>query len=259
MGKKKKIGLALGSGGARGLAHIGVLKVLEKNNIKIDFIAGSSIGALIGSFYAAGLSAKQIEKIALKTNWSRLFSLIDINLKQGIIGGEKVKNFIIENIGSIKFKDLKIPLTVVATDFKNGETVYFNQGDVTSAVKASISMPLVFSPVEKDNKLLIDGGFSMPVPVEAVKKMGADFIIAVNLDGGYFQQEQVDYKKLTLYQIANTSINIVRYNLAALNVKDADLNICPTIGNINWGKFTDGKKVIIAGEKAMNKKIKEIK
>lgn len=256
--KNKKIGLALGSGGARGLAHIGVLKILEENNIKIDYIAGSSIGALIGGFYASGMKAKEIETIVLKTNWSNLFSFIDLNLKNGLIGGKKIKKFIEKSIGNLNFENLKIPLTVVATDFKNGEVVYFNQGDVDSAIRASISLPLVFKPAENQGRFLGDGGLSMPVPVEAVKKMGADIVLAVNLDGSYFNNDKIK-SPFGLYQIANNSINIVRYHLANLNVKNADLVICPLVGSIGWDKFINGQDIILAGEKAIKEKIKELK
>ena len=117
--KRPKIGLALGSGGPKGLAHIGVIKVLEENNIPIDFMAGSSIGAMVGGFYAAGLSIKEIEKIALSVNWRRVFSILfDPHLKQGLIGGEKLKTFIGDYINGKKFEDCKIPFVVVATDLK---------------------------------------------------------------------------------------------------------------------------------------------
>ena len=145
--KRPKIGLALGSGGSRGLAHIGVIKALEENNIPIDFIAGSSIGAMAGGFYAAGLSIKKMEEISLETNWRRMFSLVDPHLKQGLISGEKVKTFIEGYVDGKKIEDCKIPFVAVATDLKTGEIVILNKGEMAQAIRASISIPLVFKPV----------------------------------------------------------------------------------------------------------------
>jgi len=136
LSKRPKIGLVLGSGGPRGFAHIGVIKILEKNNIPIDFIAGSSIGAMIGGFYAATKDIKQVEKIALGADWKFILSLLDPSFRQGLIGGDKVKKFIENYIGGVTFKGLKIPLSVVATNLKNGDVVVINTGEVASAVRA---------------------------------------------------------------------------------------------------------------------------
>ena len=245
--KRPKIGLALGSGGARGLAHIGVIKVLEENNIPIDFIAGSSIGAMVGGFYAAGLSIKEIEKIALSTNWRRVFSvLFDPHLKQGLIGGEKLKTFIEDYINGKKFEDCKIPFVVVATDLKTGEIVILNKGEMAQAIRASVSIPLVFKPAEINGRILADGGLSAPVPVEIVRGMGADIVIAVNLDKYYCDEEW----KPGWYDIANDSLNILRHHLALSNVANADIVIDINVGKNYWYQFTNGQDKILTGEKA---------
>jgi len=254
--KQHKIGLALGSGGAKGLAHIGVIKVLEENNVPIDYIAGSSIGALIGGFYAATRDIKEIEQIALKTNWRQMLSLIDPSLHLGLLVGEKVRYFIESYIDKIHFKNLKIPLSVIATDIKSGEVVSINEGDVASAIRASISFPLVFEPVKREMKLLADGGLSLPVPVDTVRKMGAGIIIAVNLDDDYFSAEQND--SIGFYKIANNSINILRHHLSLWNVKNADIVISPKTGPLKWDKFIDGKNIILSGEKAAREIMPEI-
>ena len=260
--KRPKIGLALGSGGAKGLAHIGVIKVLEENNTPIDFIAGSSIGALIGGFYSATKDIKQIEEIALSTNWRQVLSLIDPSLRQGLISGEKIKKFIENHIGKIRFQDLKIPLSVIATDLKTGETISINQGEVASAIRASISFPLVFKPVKWKSRLLADGGLSLPVPVEIVRKMGAELVIAVNLDADYFTNGDNNKTNLGFYKIANNSINLLRYHLASWNVKNADIIVEPKLdiklGIVHWNKFLDGKNIILAGESAMKKKLPQL-
>ena len=245
--KRPKIGLALGSGGSRGLAHIGVIKVLEENNIPIDFIAGSSIGAMAGGFYAAGLSIKKMEEISLETNWRRMFSLVDPHLKQGLISGEKVKTFIEGYVDGKKIEDCKIPFVAVATDLKTGEIVILNKGEMAQAIRASISIPLVFKPVEIDGKTLADGGLSAPVPVEIVQGMGADIIIAINLDKHYHDEEW----KPGWYDIANGSLNILRHHLALSNVASADMVINIDVGKNNyWYQFINGQDKILTGEKA---------
>jgi len=245
--KRPKIGLALGSGGSRGLAHIGVIKALEENNIPIDFIAGSSIGAMAGGFYAAGLSIKKMEEISLETNWRRMFSLVDPHLKQGLISGEKVKTFIEGYVDGKKIEDCKIPFVAVATDLKTGEIVILNKGEMAQAIRASISIPLVFKPVEIDGKTLADGGLSAPVPVEIVQGMGADIIIAINLDKHYHDEEW----KPGWYDIANGSLNILRHHLALSNVASADMVINIDVGKNNyWYQFINGQDKILTGEKA---------
>ena len=206
--KKPKIGLALGRGGPKGLAHIGVIKVLEENNIPIDFIAGSSIGAVVGGVYAVTKDVKLIEETIINTNWRQILSLIDPSFRQGLVGGEKLKKFIEGYIGKVKFHDLKIPLSVIATDLKTGEMILINEGEVASAIRTSISLPLVFKPVKQDDQLLADGGLSLPVPVEIANEMGAGLVIAVNLDAGYFANNH-NSVNFGFYKIANNSINLL--------------------------------------------------
>ncbi len=245
--KRPKIGLALGSGGSKGLAHIGVIKVLEENNIPIDFIAGVSIGAMVGGFYATGLSVKKMEEIALETNWRRMFSLVDPHLKQGLITGEKVKTFIDGYVNGKKIEDCKIPFVAVATDLKTGEIVLLNKGAMAQAIRASISIPLVFKPVEIDSRTLADGGLSAPVPVEIVRAMGADIVIAINLDRHYHNEKW----KPGWYDIANNSLNILRHHLALSNVSTADIVINIDVGPNNyWYQFINGQDKILTGEKA---------
>jgi len=249
---RPKIGLALGSGGAKGLFHIGVIKVLEENNIPIDFIAGSSAGACIGSFYAVSKSTKNIEKKALPSNWRQLLSLfLYPSLKQGFFKGEKLIKFIENAIGKVHFKDLKIPFSVVVTDLKTGEAVVINKGEVALAVRASGSLPLIFKPVKMEEMLLVDGGLSMPVPVSVVKKMGADLIIAVYNNN----------KNYGFYKVADTSIKVLRHQLSYLNAREADIVVSPKMGEVRWGKIIrdNGKAVIAEGEETMRKLIPQLK
>lgn len=182
--KNQKIGLALGSGAAKGLAHVGIIKALEEEGIKIDMIAGSSIGAIIGACYAMKGSTKDIEALILKIDWKKLAQLLDPNIAlffKGVFFGKKVKDFLKTIIGDVEFKDLKIPLAVVATDAESGEEVVIREGSVIDAVRASISIPGIFTPVKIKNRFLMDGGVINPVPVSVAKQMGADFIIACNV------------------------------------------------------------------------------
>ncbi len=250
--KRPKIGLALGSGGARGLAHIGVIKVLEENNIPIDFIAGSSIGAMAGGLYAAGLTMKKIEEIALSTDWRRVFSVLsDPSLKKGLIGGKKLKTFIESYIDGKKFEDCKIPFVAVATDLKTGEIVILDKGKIAQAVRASISIPLIFKPIEINGRTLADGGLSAPVPVEIARNMGADIVIAVNLDKHYC----IEKWSPGWYDIANDSLNILRHHLALLNTAGADIVVEIDNGKSYWYQFVNGQNKILAGETAMKKSL----
>ncbi|MFA5986099.1 MAG: patatin-like phospholipase family protein [Parcubacteria group bacterium] len=257
--KRPKIGLALGAGGPRGLAHIGVIKVLEENNIPIDYIAGTSIGAMIGGFYAYKKDIKQIEKIALGIDRTLIFSLLDPSFSQGLLGGEKVVNFIEKNIDKVHFDDLKIPLSVVATNFKSGDAVVITKGKVSSAIRASISLPLVFNPVHWEGKVLADGGLSQPVPVDVLKNMGAELIIAVNLNAGFFASENTKDDKFGFYKIAENSIDLLQNNLARQNVKNADVVINPHVGDARWAQLLDGEKLIVAGEDATEMILPQLK
>jgi NTE family protein len=256
--RRKKVGLALGSGGAKGLSHVGVIKVLQNNKIPIDYIAGSSIGSLIGGIYAATEDIKKIEDYIIKANWKKIFSLIDPTFKGGVIGGEKVKQFIERYTENKNFDELKIKFAAVATSLRDGEPVVLNRGSVAEAIRASSSFPLLFKPIKKGRRVLSDGGLSMPVPVRVVREMGADIVIAVNLDSDYFNEDYAKEKR-RFYHTANNSINIMRYHLASFDVKDADFVISPKIGNVNWGKFLDGQEVVVRGERATEQKIPEIK
>ncbi|MBN2482812.1 MAG: patatin-like phospholipase family protein [Candidatus Omnitrophica bacterium] len=182
--KTEKTALVLSSGAARGLSHIGVIKALEERNISIDMIAGTSIGALVGACYAKSGSIEEFERVVLKTNFTRLLNLADIDLAvmfKGFIHGKKVNELLKTVIGDVHFGDLKIPLSVVATDAHTGEAVILDRGSVIEAVRASISMPVIFIPVKYGDRFLIDGGIVDPVPVDIARKMGADRIIVSNV------------------------------------------------------------------------------
>lgn len=177
-----KIGLALGSGAARGLTHIGVLKAIEESGIKIDYISGSSIGALIGGAYAMGMPVEEIENIALKTNWKLMAKIFSPALSlSSLINTNYLSEFLNTIFNNKSFEDLKIPFSAVATDIQTGKMVVLEKGDLAAAIRASISVPVIFSPVTLGKHKLVDGGLVNPTPVDVVKKMKVDKVIAVNL------------------------------------------------------------------------------
>jgi NTE family protein len=178
MKQKPKIGLALGAGASRGFAHIGVLEVLEENGIKPDYIAGSSIGSVIGAIYATGMPTKIMEGIAENLN----SNLYDIGFsRRGFIRGNRVVELIKLLTKDQEFKDLNIPLAVTAVDLISCERVIIQEGKVYQGVRASISIPGVFQPVEVGDKVLVDGGILERVPVNVARNMGADIVIGVDV------------------------------------------------------------------------------
>lgn len=175
-------GIALGSGSARGLAHIGVIRALEEAGIKIDYVAGTSIGSLIGSVYAAG-KLDALEKVYLGFDWKSIAYFFDVVFpKSGLIDGKKVSDFVREYVHAETIEHLPLPFQAVATDIGTGEEIVLDKGDVIEAVRASISVPGIFTPVRRDGRVLVDGGLVNPVPVSTARSMGAEFVIAVDLN-----------------------------------------------------------------------------
>jgi NTE family protein len=180
--RNRKVGLVLGSGGSKGLSHISVIEYLESLGIPIHFIAGSSIGSVIGALYLAGTLGKYKEEL-MKMQWRDFLALVDpVFPRSGLLEGRKLMEFLAGFIPrSLKLEDLRIPLWVLATDYFTGDTVTFKTGPVLDAIRASISIPGVFTPVRYGETLLIDGGVANPLPIDAVQNMGAGITIAVNL------------------------------------------------------------------------------
>lgn len=220
--KKPVVALVLGSGGARGYAHIGVIDVLEKKGIRPDFIVGTSAGSIAGSIYASGKSAQQLKDIALKlqVNDVREFN---IGL-QGFFDGSKVENFVNQQVDHLPLEDMQIPMFVVATELKHGNKVIFNKGNTGQAVRASISIPSMFIPVSIAGREYVDGGLVSPVPVNVARDLGADIIIAVDI------LAQPIYTETTnVWGMFNQNINIMQNKLAAEELKNADVVIQPDL------------------------------
>ncbi|MCD6600274.1 MAG: patatin-like phospholipase family protein [Dehalococcoidia bacterium] len=246
MFKTPKIGLSLSGGAARGLAHIGVLKALEEKSIPIHMISGTSAGALVGAYYAKERNVTALEEIVLGMDWKQLARLVDMNLKspwKGFIQGQKVKDFLISLIGDIKFKDLEIPFAVVTTDIETMEELIIKEGSVIEAVRASISMPGIFTPVRWHNKFLIDGGVVNPIPVDVVRSMGADMVIASNTIGLAQQRKGKQHSrreteaKLNFY-IGNTRLSVLKKRINNLALYDKDkIKILDDLFNIAKSKI----------------------
>jgi len=258
----KKVGLALGGGAARGLAHIGVLEVLEEAGIPVDMIAGTSAGAAIGALYAQGKTAAQIKELALGVGWRRTVSLIDLALpRSGFIEGKRIKGLLRSIIGDIGFSDLKIPLACVATDISSGEEVVIREGPVVDGVRASISVPVIFTAARWQDRYLVDGGLVNPVPVSTVRGMGADFVIAVNVipPMGVRLKLAKRAKAPGIFQAMLNSLYIATYSLVRSNLAGADIVIEPGLPGIGFGDFHRIKNAIRQGEAAAQAAVEQIK
>ena len=205
--EQPKIGLALGCGAARGLAHIGVLKVLEKHQIPVDIVTGTSMGAFIGGAYASGIKVSVMEEISLKADWKlnamMFFPTISLS---GFVDGKRIKEFLKSTIGDRNIEELDRKFACVTTDILTGEEIVIAQGSLIEAIRASISIPTIFTPVYYGNRFLVDGGIVNPVPVDLARRMGADIVIAVNviplnassLRKEKMKKEEIDFQKVNM-------------------------------------------------------------
>jgi NTE family protein len=247
-----KIGLALGSGGARGFAHLGVIKVLQDEGIPINLIAGSSMGALVGSFYGAGLEMDRLYK--LSTAFKRKYFLDFTVPKMGFIAGKKVKEFIKVFTHGKKIEELSIPLGIVATDLLTGEKVVFKTGPVASAVRASISIPGIFIPEKYNGRILVDGGVSDRVPVSVAKEMGADIVIGVDVSM-FKRNAEIN----SIYDVIMQSIDIMQHEIVANRQVSADIMIRPPVEIYSSRAFTNIEEIIALGEEETKKHLPQIK
>lgn len=182
--KDLKVGLALSSGSARGEAHVGVVKAIIDKGVPVDMIAGASAGAIVGAYFASRGNVDGLEKAIYEATPKQVMDMMSLDLAikfKGFIGEKKSLKWLKNLIGGIYFSDLKIPLAIVATDMNSGEEVVITKGSVLEAVRASIAMPVLFTPTKSQGRFLVDGGFANPLPVDVLKNMGATFVIASNV------------------------------------------------------------------------------
>jgi NTE family protein len=247
-----KIGLALGSGGARGFAHVGVLKVLMEENIPINLIAGSSMGSLIGAFYGAGYDMDTMLK--LSTSFRRKYYLDFTFPKMGFIAGRKVQELVKFFTKGKRIEELSIPLAIVATDLLKGEKVIFTEGNLSEAVRASISIPGVFVPQKINGRLLVDGGVIDRVPVSVAKSMGADIVFAV--DVSHFEAEP---QITTIHDVIIQSIDIMQREFVKQIEVEASVMLRPKTEQYSSRSFQNIKEIIECGEIEARRCLPQIK
>lgn len=254
---RKKIGLALGSGGARGFALIGVLRVLVENKIPIDYISGTSVGAVVGGSYAINGNLDKLEELVTSFPYKEMLaSFLDINLKDGLVNGAKFLKVIKSIFGTTKIEDTKIPFIAVATEKISGDEVLLKKGSIAEAMRASSSIPILFAPHKTSDKTeLLDGGVTQQVPVDVVRDMGADVVIAVNLS------ENCDiYNPKSRFGLMEHYLRLMFKSLARANVRNADIVISPSFKKTNWlDNYRDRELLIKEGEEATRKALPAIK
>lgn len=250
--RRPKVGLALGSGGARGFAHLGAVKVLAEEGIPIDLIAGSSMGALVGCFYGAGLDVERLYK--LSKYFKRKYYLDFTVPKMGFISGKRVKEFIRVFTHGKNIEDLDIPVGVVATDLVSGEKVVFTKGPIAEAVRASIAIPGIFVPEKLNGRLLVDGGVIDRIPVSVAKDMGADIVIAVDV-----AHVKTNAEITSIYDVIMQSIDIMQMELVEHREIASDVMIQPRVEMYSSRAFTNIQEIITIGEEETRKQIEKIK
>ncbi|NQV17887.1 MAG: patatin-like phospholipase family protein [Armatimonadetes bacterium] len=277
--ERPKIGLVLSGGGAKGIAHIGVLKVLEEAGIEVDFITGTSMGSIIGGLYAIGYSAAELEKIILEQDWNELIydrisrrniSLTEkderekyaasfpisegkIGLPKGLVAGQKISALISKLTISVHhiedFNNLPIPFLCIATDIENGKVVILDEGYLPDAIRASMSIPSAFAPIEIEGQLLVDGGLIRNFPVSDIKKMGADIVIGVDVSAPLYTKKELK----SLVKIMEQSMSFQGSIATQEERKLCDILISPDIDEYNIMDFENADSLIIRGERAARK------
>lgn len=259
------VGLALGGGGARGLAHIGALKILSQTGIKISYIAGTSIGAIIGAWLALGQPFDKLEELCLTFDRSKAWrQFVDIgNPRYSFLAGQKIKKFVNQLFGRKKFTDCQIPLAIVATDLANGQEVILRQGSIAQAVLASIAIPGLLPPVKLNRRYLIDGGSINITPASVVAQLGAQIIIAMDLSvqpSAHFQAKPTLFTTLVqAYTIIREQS--VKYQLAKIKSDRQRLIIVRPVFDdiIDTFQFDQTAKFIKLGEEAMRRRLPAVR
>jgi NTE family protein len=241
--KPAKIALVLGAGASKGFAHIGVLKILETNKIPVHMIVGTSVGSVIGSLYAYGFNAFELQKLSFSIEQK---DIVDLTIPEnGFIKGEKLEEFVNRTLKNTPMEKLKLPFYAVATEIQNGQETVFGRGNTGQAVRASCSIPGVFRPVKIGDKVYVDGGVISPVAVDAAKRLGADVVLAVDISASAERTPPRNTIE-TLLQ----SIDIMYSKLAAIQLSQADVVIRPKVGHIGSADFSKRHEAVLEGEKA---------
>lgn len=247
------IGLALGGGFARGIAHIGVLKVLEEESIPIRAVTGTSVGALIGACYCSGLSLTEMRDVAHNTRFTT-FARWTLS-RYGFASNDRMVAFLTRTLKCKRFEDLRIPLGVTATDFNTGEGVVFHSGTIIDPVRASCAYPGMFLPVEIRGRYLIDGMLSYPVPTRPLLEMGAERVLAVHLKGTWATGGPPRH----LFDVIGQSFAIAQDAMSSLWRDAADVVVEPDVAGFAYDDFKRADELIHAGEVAMRKALPEVR
>jgi NTE family protein len=257
--KRPKVALVLGGGGARGFSHIGVFKILQEEEIPVDLVIGASIGSIAGAFYCAGIPMSKVEELAKDITLQSVSNLNPVSMlsmlfSEKLLSNEEIETFLDENIGGLRFDELKVPLVCVATDLNTGERILLREGSVAFAARASATLPGFFKPVEYRQRYLVDGGLSENVPVNIAKLFDPDIIIAVAVSAD-ISKNSTDNVFETLMQ----SIYIQGKALDAENLMLADVVIRPDVGGIKTVDMGSAYDTIDKGAFAAKKAAKQIK
>ncbi|HVI10131.1 MAG TPA: patatin-like phospholipase family protein [Candidatus Binatia bacterium] len=247
------IGLALGGGFARGMAHIGVLKVLEEEGIPVRYVTGTSVGALIGAVYCSGISAAELEKVAHSCRFTT-FARWTVS-RYGFASNDRMVTFLRRTLKVTNFEQLRIPLGVTATDFNSGEGVVFHSGSIIDPVRASCAYPGMFLPVEIRGRYLVDGMLSHPVPTQPLVEMGADRVIAVHLRGNWSRQGTPRH----LFDVIGQSFAIAQDQMSHLWRGAADVLVEPDVSGFAYDDFKRADDLMHAGEAAMRQALPEVR
>lgn len=253
-----KLGLALGGGGARGLAHIGIIKALNELKIPIHCVAGTSIGAIVGGVFAADRMDKAMEWV-LAPNWKKLIRLfLELHLsKKALIRGDKIEKFFREMIPVNRFEELEVPFAVVATDLMTGGEIVLCKGDVHSAIRASMSIPGVFCPVLYEGRILVDGGLINPLPIKVCRQFKADKVIAVDLNFRCEDNSSRPYGAMNMFSVMDETFRVVM-NMAQKSYRPIsllDIVLQPPLKDISIFDFHKADEIVNIGyEYAINEK-----
>lgn len=254
MGMRGKIGIAFGGGGARGIAHLGVYQRLVELGVPVHCIAGTSIGAIVGAIVSSGNLQPALDWCS-EPDWKKLPRLmLETSLtSKALTPGRRVEELLDSLIAAKDFKDLKIPFAAVATDLHTGERVVMKDGDLLSAVRASMSIPGVFPPVERDGCVLVDGQLVDPVPVSVCREMGADVVIAVDITPPHAASEKKPYSKFNMVDVLMSTLNMLnsRLTVRAFAEDPPDILIRPKVGGVLALDFRHADRLVEIGRQSV--------
>ncbi len=252
------VGLALGSGSARGWAHIGVIRALEDSGIRPDVVCGTSIGAVVGAAYVAG-ELDNLEKWALALRRRDVAALMDVGPGLGLLRGQRLLRFFHDHVGDRTLADLDTPFAAVATSLRTGAEIWLKDGLVLDAVWPSMALPGLLPPVDREGELLVDGGLVNPVPVSLARAMGADFVIAVDLNSDiagrlHSQETRLEEHRVPgAIEVVQSSITIMQVRIARSRMagEPADVVVAPRLGHLGLLDFQEGEQAIAEGRHAV--------